>query len=896
MSTTLETPISSIESNRRRVGALKSLGVVSVGDALTYYPFRVTDPVPARSLHEAKIGEKMAFAAHVLETRVFPMARRGFRLIATVTDDDFAARRNTPKSLASLVFFSYRKSYVDWVQRKLHAGALLVVAGEPSVYDNRLQFTHPDLLTIKPVQSQSENGEWNDGFGDPANPPLGNLKYDAQTIDEALKRVCRPRPVYHATSRISSEHIHESVLKYMDALRGAEYLATQNAGNFLDNPTQEGDFDIPQIDREIQIKALGNAIPDIIPEDFREEYGLMHRAEAFMAIHDPVDRKNFDNALQTLRYEEALICQTALVASRDASRKTKATACSSTRLKDDFIASLPFTLTNGQQQVIADISADMAHDYPMQRLLQGEVGSGKTVVAVAAMMQAVGSGGQAVLVAPTQVLAEQHYASISTMVSKLGKSDANSSDNQKNLDDANARRSNKRSAQSPKDGEFGTKTIHNNAVDKGAQLADLLDLAASDDVETGFSGKGNDIFGIKDGEIPVFLLTGSMRLAERRRVLAAAASGMPCIVVATHAAFSKSFQAPNLTLAVIDEQHRFGVEQRESLNSRGSTAPHLLVMTATPIPRTAAMTWFGDLDISALTELPGGRKPIRTFVVPEDNASLMGEMFALIRKRIDAGERAYVVCPRIDADAEDADGALAASAASGSKTAGSSVPAFDNAYDLGEDDDRRAQRPPLHSVAEITERLQSLPQFKGIRFATLTGRDDDATKTQVMADFAAGITPILVATTVIEVGVDVAKASCIVIFDADRYGLSQLHQLRGRVGRGGTDSGAFLISRAPADSDAARRLDVIQGTLDGAEIAQADLEFRGAGDVLGDAQSGGKSGLKLLRVVKDVKIIEHARVEATRLVAQDPDLLEHVQLAGAVLDFTRGNETFLTSN
>lgn len=896
MSTTLETPISSIESNRRRVGALKSLGVVSVGDALTYYPFRVTDPVPARSLHEAKIGEKMAFAAHVLETRVFPMARRGFRLIATVTDDNFAARRNTPKSLASLVFFSYRKSYVDWVQRKLHAGALLVVAGEPSVYDNRLQFTHPDLLTINPVQSQSENGEWNDGFGDPANPPLGNLKYDAQTIDEALKRVCRPRPVYHATSRISSEHIHESVLKYMDALRGAEYLVTQNAGNFLDNSTQEGDFDIPQIDREIQIKVLGNAIPDIIPEDFREEYGLMHRAEAFMAIHDPVDRKNFDNALQTLRYEEALICQTALVKSRDASRKSKATACPETRLKDDFIASLPFALTNGQQQVIADISADMAHDYPMQRLLQGEVGSGKTVVAVAAMMQAVGSGGQAVLVAPTQVLAEQHYASISTMVSKLGKSDANSSDNQKNLDDANARRSNKRSAQSSKDGEFDAKTIHNNAVDKGVQLADLLDLAASDDVETGFSGKGNDIFGTKDGEIPVFLLTGSMRLAERRRVLAAAASGMPCIVVATHAAFSKSFQAPNLTLAVIDEQHRFGVEQRESLNSKGSTAPHLLVMTATPIPRTAAMTWFGDLDISSLTELPGGRKPIRTFVVPEDNASLMGEMFALIRKRIDAGERAYVVCPRIDADAEDADGALAASAASGSETAGSSAAAFDDAYDLGEDDDRRAQRPPLHSVAEIVERLQSLPQFKGIRFATLTGRDDDTTKSQVMADFESGITPILVATTVIEVGVDVAKASCIVIFDADRYGLSQLHQLRGRVGRGGTDSGAFLISRAPADSDAARRLDVIQGTLDGAEIAQADLEFRGAGDVLGDAQSGGKSGLKLLRVVKDVKIIEHARVEATRLVAQDPDLLEHVQLAGAVLDFTRGNETFLTSN
>lgn len=912
MSTTLETPISSIESNRRRVGALKSLGVVSVGDALTYYPFRVTDPVPAHALHEAKIGEKMAFAAHVLETRVFPMARRGFRLIATVADDDFAARRNTPKSLASLVFFSYRKSYVDWVQRKLHTGALLVVAGEPSVYDNRLQFTHPDLLTINPMQSQAESGEWNDGFGDPANPPLGNLKYDAQTVDEALKRVCRPRPVYHANSRISSEHIHESVLKYMDALRGSEYLPAQTANNSSGNIAQEGEFDAPQIDREVQIESLSVAIPDIIPEDFREKYGLMHRAEAFMAIHDPVDRKNFDNALQTLRYEEALICQTALVKTRDASRKNKATACSVTRLKDDFIASLPFALTSGQRQVIADISADMTRDYPMQRLLQGEVGSGKTVVAVAAMMQAVGSGGQAVLVAPTQVLAEQHYASISKMVAKLTDAD------DKTASEIRENTVPMQASAIQQTGESTQQTINNNAVDKGAQLVDLLDIAEISNVDNSnnddsitlrseqshifdakkasIPSKGNDVFGTKDGEIPVFLLTGGMRLAERRRVLAAAASGMPCIVVATHAAFSKSFQAPNLTLAVIDEQHRFGVEQRESLNSKGATAPHLLVMTATPIPRTAAMTWFGDLDISALTELPGGRKPIRTFVVPESNASLMSEMFALIRKRIDAGERAYVVCPRIDDDSENADDALAESAASNSKTTGSPIPTFDEAYDLGEDDEQRAQRLPLHSVAEIVERLQSLPQFKGIRFATLTGRDDDTTKSQVMADFESGITPILVATTVIEVGVDVAKASCIVIFDADRYGLSQLHQLRGRVGRGGTDSGAFLISRAPADSDAARRLDVIQGTLDGAEIAQADLEFRGAGDVLGDAQSGGKTGLKLLRVVKDVKIIEQARAEATQLVAADPDLLGSVQLAGAVLDFTRGNEMFLTSN
>lgn len=872
MSTTLETPISSVESNRRRSNALKSLGVVSVGDALTYYPFRVTDPVPAKALREAKIGEKMAFAAHVRDVRVFPMARRGFRLVADVDDGDFAQNRRQSASMASLVFFSYRKSYVDWIQRRLRPGALLVVAGEPSVYNDRLQFTHPDLLTVDPAaeRTEDERAEWDDGFGESggidgsngtadfagnsagANTYAGNLKYDAESIPEALRHVCRPRPVYHANSRISSEHIHESIEKCMDALCGDEYAAARAASAMQQDgapDAQNGESDLPQADREARTEALAVAVPDIMPERFRAEHGLMHRAEAFMAIHDPQDRRRFDEALRTLRYEEALVCQTALVQSRDSSRKSKATACADTRLKDDFVASLPFTLTDGQQRVIDDISSDMARDYPMQRLLQGEVGSGKTVVAVAAMMQAVGSGKQAVLVAPTQVLAEQHYESICGMVDRM-----------------------RDAAQS---GESNEKTTHNGTVDKGGQV-DAGDGTASQD-------------GGQPADIPVLLLTGGMRLAVRRRVLAAAASGKPCIVVATHAAFSKTFQAPNLALAVIDEQHRFGVEQRESLNGKGSTAPHLLVMTATPIPRTAAMTWFGDLDISWLTELPGGRKPIRTFIVPEENGSLMAEMFGLIRHRIDAGERAYVVCPRIDASSEDADTADGADDAE----VGS---AFDDMYDLGEDDAQREQKPPLHAVAEIAERLRSLPQFAGIRIATLTGRDDDATKAQVMADFEAGVTPILVATTVIEVGVDVAQASCMVIFDADRYGLSQLHQLRGRVGRGGTESGAFLISRAPEGSDAAKRLDVIAGTLDGAEIAQADLEFRGAGDVLGDAQSGGKSGLKLLRVVKDVKIIEEARAEAAKLVAEDPTLQGYVQLAGAVLDFTRGNETFLTSN
>ena len=362
-------------------------------------------------------------------------------------------------------------------------------------------------------------------------------------------------------------------------------------------------------------------------------------------------------------------------------------------------------------------------------------------------------------------------------------------------------------------------------------------------------------------------------------------------MVATHAAFSKTFQAPNLALAVIDEQHRFGVEQRESLRGKALSgkAPHLLVMTATPIPRTAAMTWFGDLDISWLTELPGGRKPIRTFVVPEADGPLMGSMFAHIRRRIDAGERAYVVCARIDDADEAGEGDVLDETMA--------EPMRPVVGDAARSDAGTVAPPrPLHTVVQIAERLAKLPQFQGVRFATLTGRDDDATKQQVMAGFASGETPILVATTVIEVGVDVPQASCIVVFDADRFGLSQLHQLRGRVGRGGTPSWSFLVSQAEPGSLGEQRLAVIRDATDGSTIAEEDLRLRGAGDVLGDAQSGGKSSLKLLRVVKDAELIVDARERAEALLAEDPELAGEVELAGAVLDFTRGNETYLTSS
>lgn len=873
----MDTTLASLVTNKRRVSALKSLGIVTVGDALTYYPFRVTEPVPLRAIREAAPGQQMAFAAVIRDMRVVPMnARRGYRLEATVDDADFARSRRVPGSTARLTFFSYRKSYVDWVSMRLRAGTSVVVSGMPSEYMGQLQFTHPEILTVAPGSAgtgaglegyargaASGNGAFA-GSTDPyasaqsAYPPAAAapsgaaLKYDADTVQEALTRVCRPRPVYHASSRISSEHIHETILGLLWMMGGRTsstpdgQLAGAGSVDIVAPTTdtiavQNGEENSGTT-AESGAEALSQSIPDVLPESVRKAKNLMHRAEAFLAIHDPASTARFKEAIETLRYEEAFVSQTSLLKARSHAHKSAAHSCPlvTDSLRDQFIASLPFSLTAGQQQVIHDIAADLAHDWPMQRLLQGEVGSGKTVVALAAMLQAVDAGYQAVLVAPTQVLAEQHAETIGRMVEQL----------------------------------------------KPA--------------------------------IPVTLLTGGMKLAARRKALAAAASGEPGIIVATHAAFSKTFQAPHLALVVIDEQHRFGVEQRESLNAKtdDGTTPHLLVMTATPIPRTAAMTWFGDLDISWLTELPGGRKPIRTVVVNEADAATMGRMFAHIRARVDAGERAYIVCPRIDADDEENEGGSGVSSAVGSArgraaASGSSARTavggratraaadaigIDDPYETFDENGETVARPPLHAVSEIADRLQKLPQFQGIRFATLTGRDKDDVKTQVMADFAGGETPILVSTTVIEVGVDVKQASCIVIFDADRYGLSQLHQLRGRVGRGGTNSWAFLISRAEPGSPAEQRLEVIHHSLDGAEIAQADLEFRGAGDVLGDAQSGGKSSLKLLRVVKDADMIADARTRAEQLLAADPELAGEVQLAGAVLDFTRGNETFLTSS
>ena len=834
--------LSSIITNKRRVSALKSLGIITIEDALTYYPFRVTNPLKIARLRDVRIGEEVAFYAQIQSINVVPMnARRGFRLEINVLQDQ--------QSVAQLIYFSKNRQYANWLSSRLHTGATVVVGGVSSAFNGRLQFAHPQILTV-------DSGENCDGLQQSADT--------VGSVEEGLARLSAPQPVYHANSRISSEHIHETILALISALSASAESASAESESAASTapaaPTAPTAPPAPATS-----PALSLQIPNILPESVRTKRNLMTRAEAICAVHNPKSADEFHKAIAALRYEEAFVSQVAVLQSRENSKANQAKSCNNSCFRTQFIESLPFDLTHGQQEVIDEIVADMRERRPMRRLLQGEVGSGKTVVALAAMLEAVGSGYQAVLVAPTQVLASQHAENLRQMVARAGL------------------------------------------------------------------------------KVPVIVVTGGMKLAERRRALAGVASGEPALIVATHAAFSATFNPTNLALVVIDEQHRFGVAQRDVLMRKMSTnshsedshsedshsegshsedshtkvshsegsqiTPHLLVMTATPIPRSAAMTWFGDLDASYLTELPGGRKPIRTFVVQERDANTMARMFAHIRARIDAGECAYVVCAhiedddlaQIDDDLAQIDGdsenlAISAkSTISAQNNTNANIPTATLATNTPATATPAIPR-KLHTVTGILKRLSALAQFQGIKFAQLTGRDDDATKRETMERFARGDVQILVATTVIEVGVDVPQASCIVIFDADRFGLAQLHQLRGRVGRGGTNSWAFLVAQTDGDTVAQERLQVVENSLDGAVIAQKDLELRNVGDVLGDSQSGGSSSLKLLRVVQDAKIIAQARDDAAEVLRDDVQLSSLTYLAGAVLDFTRGGSAQIVSN
>ncbi|MEU0517046.1 ATP-dependent DNA helicase RecG [Streptosporangium sp. NPDC006007] len=515
-------------------------------------------------------------------------------------------------------------------------------------------------------------------------------------------------------------------------------------------------------------------LDDPLPADLRSRRGLPGLAEALLAIHRPRDHADVTRARRRLKFDEAFLLQAVLIQRRMAAASWSATPRPprGDGLLAGFDARLPFQLTEGQRSVGEEIAGDLALAHPMHRLLQGEVGAGKTVVALRAMLQVVDAGGQAVLLAPTEVLAQQHHRSISAM---------------------------------------------------------LGDLAA----------------GGMFGGTTVALLTGSLGMAARRSAMLDAASGAAGIVVGTHAVLQERVQFADLGLVVVDEQHRFGVEQRDALREKaGGGRPHVLVMTATPIPRTVAMTVFGDLTVSTLSQLPAGRAPITTHVVPAtEKPHFLERTWTRLREEVELGRQAYIVCPRIG-DLEGDEG------------------------DLSKDDDER--RPPL-AVLDVAATLSEGP-LRGLRTAVLHGKLPPEEKDAVMRAFTRGEADVLVATTVIEVGVDVPNSSVMVIMDADRFGVSQLHQLRGRVGRGGLPGLCLLVTDSPGGGPARERLDAVAATLDGFELSRVDLEQRREGDVLGVAQSGRRSSLKMLQLLRDEEVIHTARLDAEAMLTADPGL------------------------
>ncbi|MFE7140067.1 ATP-dependent DNA helicase RecG [Streptomyces sp. NPDC057644] len=556
-----------------------------------------------------------------------------------------------------------------------------------------------------------------------------------------------------------------------------------------------------QLDSWRIAKAVDAVLPsaqdvvDPLPTTLREGRGFTPLPEALLKVHRPQTKADIEDAKARLKWDEAFVLQVALARRRYADTQLPAVARRPVAdgLLDAFDAKLPFTLTEGQKKVSKEIFDDLATEHPMHRLLQGEVGSGKTMVALRAMLTVVDAGGQAAMLAPTEVLAQQHHRSITEMMGELA---------------------------------------------EGGML--------------GGSDRGTK----------VVLLTGSMGTAARRQALLDLVTGEAGIVIGTHALIEDKVQFHDLGLVVVDEQHRFGVEQRDALRSKGKQPPHLLVMTATPIPRTVAMTVFGDLETSVLDQLPAGRSPIASHVVPaKDKPHFLARAWERVREEVENGHQAYVVCPRIGDDAEEAEGKKGKAR----KKAAEEDP---------------EKRPPL-AVLEIADELRK-GALAGLSVEVLHGRMHPDEKDDVMRRFAAGDVDVLVATTVIEVGVNVPNATAMVIMDADRFGVSQLHQLRGRVGRGSAPGLCLLVSEAHEASPARARLSAVAATLDGFELSRIDLEQRREGDVLGQAQSGVRSSLRMLTVIDDEEVIAAAREEAVAIVAADPEL-EHLPELRTVL-------------
>ena len=631
-----------------------------------------------------------------------------------------------------------------WRERDFAVGRRGLFAGQVSTFNGRRQLAHPECQLFP------------DGVDD---DPLAVLEFAGALI-----------PIYPAGGSVTTWQIQSAVGVLLDQLP---------------------------------------VLPDPIPDDVRAEHGLCELDEALRMIHRPTDRTEVDEAITRLRFEEAFVLQAVL-----AERRAEVMALSATRrmpdpspLRDAFDARLPFTLTGGQREVGTAIDEDLARTHPMHRLLQGDVGSGKTVVALRAMLRVVDAGGQAALLAPTEVLAAQHHRSIVAMLGPLGQR-----------------------------GQLG-----------GADIATR-----------------------------VALLTGSLKTSRKRTELLDIVTGDAGIVVGTHALIQEHVDFNDLALVVVDEQHRFGVEQRAALaaKSRDGSRPHVLVMTATPIPRTVAMTVFGDVDVSTLMELPAGRAEVTTHIVArQEQPAHFARVWQRVREEVARGHRVFIVCPRIGDDVAG--------------EAGDPLRADD--VDL----EPIAEGEPEVELTAVIPLARALAdnELAGLRIGIMHGRLPADEKEDAMRRFsdlsASDGIDVLVSTTVIEVGVDVPVATTMVIMDAERFGMSQLHQLRGRVGRGGLPGLCLLVTDAPAASLARDRLEAVASTTDGFVLSALDLKLRREGDVLGSVQSGRRSSLRLLEVSRDESVIEAARDATTAIFAVDPYLADHPYLADAVSHLRR---------
>ena len=614
-----------------------------------------------------------------------------------------------------------------WREKDLKVGRQGLFAGKVGVFNNKKQLAHPDYEMIP----------------------------DGSDVDSAVEGFAgKYLPVYPASAKMPSWKISQCA--------------------------------------QLAIGAL-EEVSDFLPASIREKHKYPSLHQALVQLHQPADLEHAELSRERLTFDEAFLLQSLLVMRRIELKKLNSTSRKriSGGLLDAFDATLPFELTAGQVAVCKEIESDLAQSHPMHRLLQGEVGSGKTIVALRAMLAVIDSGGQAALLAPTEVLAAQHLRTIQKLLGELG---------------------------------------------QGGML--------------GGSEKATQ----------VTLITGSQSAAARKEALAMAADGSAGIVIGTHALLGEKVEFKDLGLIVVDEQHRFGVEQRDALKEKAVLPPHLLVMTATPIPRTVAMTVFGDLDVSTLRELPLGRQPITTHVVPvKEKPSFLERAWQRINEEVAQGHQAYIVAPRISGDSD-------ANA--------------DIDFLFGEESSE------ITSVEELAPTLHAGP-LRGLKIAILHGRLSSDEKDTTMQAFTKGDIDVLVSTTVIEVGVDVPNATIMVIMDADRFGVSQLHQLRGRVGRGSSPGLCLLVTQCEEESTARERLNAVAGTLDGFELSRIDLEQRREGDVLGASQSGTQSQLRLLRVLRDETLIEQAREDAESVISSNNDLSEYPLLKAELAQLQR---------